>query len=128
MNIREILGIIEENRKLTEMNSLPFAKYEDGKVVICWFSFEIKESNEKLVLSVERLFKLNGAKMVDSVEADYSYEFDENDFVEPTITENEYLSRLEMMLSNNDFSKLMFSLTEVSEKYLLKAYQYFYEM
>lgn len=93
MNVNEINALIEQNRALTEMTSLPFSIDKEGKK-IAWFNYTVEPSEKGMAGHTRRLFTVDEKMNLQSVDFPCSVEISTEDCQEPRLTEDEYLEML----------------------------------
>jgi hypothetical protein len=123
MNLREVRSVIENNRKLTEMCSLPF--YLVSEKCFAWFSFEFKEDDGVLKTNVNCFYKLTMDGNLETNPDEYTFEVVQEDIKEPTIDEIDYYDKLDNLINQGSDFDMVELLEKVDMGYLIGVYKYF---
>lgn len=123
MNLREVRSVIENNRKLTEMCSLPF--YIAAEKCFSWFAFEFKEGDGVLRTNVSCLYKLTMDGHLETNIEEYTFEVAQSDIKEPVIDEIDYYEELDNLINQGSDFNMIELLEKVDMGYLISVYKFF---
>lgn len=93
MDFSKIKVIIEENRALTEMSSLPFVINKNEKN-IAWFNYTVEPMEMGMAGKIRKLFVLNADMDLQTIDGSSSMKLSAEEFQEPLMTEEQYFAEL----------------------------------
>lgn len=94
MDFSKINILIERNRALTEMSSLPFVIKENGMKRIAWFNYTVEPSHEGMSGRVRRAFLTDANLNVRELDVSVSVEIPVFECNEPEYDEDGYIDEL----------------------------------
>lgn len=83
--------MIEENRALTEMSSLPFVIGKNGKKV-AWFNYTVEPTEIGMVGNIRKLFVLDDEMHLQMIYDPCNVELSVGELEDPSMTEDQYFT------------------------------------
>ena len=94
MDFSKLVVLIERNRVLNEMSSLPFIVESNGVNKLAWFYFIVEPTEEDITGKINKIFIIDKNMLVDKKAVCLKVKILEVDNCEPEISEKEYIEKL----------------------------------
>lgn len=95
MEFSDVRKLMERNRVLTELSSLPVVIMKDGEKTVTWFNFSLGKSEDQLCIKVREILNTRDGKELNREKSQISVPANKEKNSVPEITEKEYYQELE---------------------------------
>ena len=95
MEFSDVRKLMERNRALTELSSLPVVVMKDGEKTVTWFNFSLGKSEDQLCIKVREILNTRDGKELNREKSQISVPAYKEKNSVPEITEKEYYQELE---------------------------------
>ena len=95
MEFSDVRKLMERNRALTELSSLPVVIMKDGEKTVTWFNFSLGKSEDQLCIKVREILNTRDGKELNREKSQISVPTHKEKNSVPEITEKEYYQELE---------------------------------
>ena len=95
MKFSDVRNLMERNRALTELCSLPVVIMKDGEKTVTWFNFSLGKSEEQLCAKVREILDTRDGKELNRTKSEISVPVDKDKTSVPEISQKEYYQELE---------------------------------
>lgn len=95
MEFSDVRKLMERNRVLTELSSLPVVIMKDGEKTVTWFNFSLGKSENQLCIKVREILNTRDGKELNREKSQISVPANKEKNSVPEITEKEYYQELE---------------------------------
>ena len=97
MEFSDVRKLMERNRALTELSSLPVVIMKDGEKTVTWFNFSLGKADNQLCVKVREILDTKDGKELHREKSQISVPTDKEKNSVPEITEKEYYQELEKL-------------------------------
>ena len=97
MEFSDVRKLMERNRALTELSSLPVIIMKDGEKTVTWFNFSLGNTDNQLCVKVREILDTKDGKELNREKSQISVPTDKEKNSVPEITEKEYYQELEKL-------------------------------
>lgn len=97
MEFSDVRKLMERNRALTELSSLPVIIMKDGEKTVTWFNFSLGNIDKQLCVKVREILDTKDGKELNREKTQISVPTDKEKNSVPEITEKEYYQELEKL-------------------------------
>lgn len=97
MEFSDVRKLMERNRALTELSSLPVIIMKDGEKTVTWFNFSLGNTDKQLCVKVREILDTKDGKELNREKSQISVPTDKEKNSVPEITEKEYYQELEKL-------------------------------
>ena len=97
MEFSDVRKLMERNRALTELSSLPVIIMKDGEKTVTWFNFSLGKADNQLCVKVREILDTKDGKELHREKSEISVPTDKEKNSVPEITEKEYYQELEKL-------------------------------
>lgn len=97
MEFSDVRKLMERNRALTELSSLPVIIMKDGEKTVTWFNFSLGKADNQLCVKVREILDTRDGKELNREKSQISVPTDKEKNSVPEITEKEYYQELEKL-------------------------------
>lgn len=95
MEFSDVRKLMERNRALTELSSLPVVVMKDGEKTVTWFNFSLGKSEDQMCIKVREILDTRDGKELNREKSQISVPAHKEKNSVPEITEKEYYQELE---------------------------------
>lgn len=95
MEFSDVRKLMERNRVLTELSSLPFIVMKDGEETVTWFNFSLGKAEDQLCIKVREILDTRDGKELNREKSQISVPAHKENNSVPEISEKEYYQELE---------------------------------
>ena len=97
MEFSDVRKLMQRNRALTELSSLPVIIMKDGEKTVTWFNFSLGNTDNQLCVKVREILDAKDGKELNREKSQISVPTDKEKNSVPEITEKEYYQELEKL-------------------------------
>ena len=97
MEFSDVRKLMQRNRALTELSSLPVIIMKDGEKTVTWFNFSLGNTDNQLCVKVREILDTKDGKELNREKSQISVPTDKEKNSVPEITEKEYYQELEKL-------------------------------
>lgn len=110
MDCLKVRSLIEQYRSLSGLSSLPFFVKTAGHVRLCWFNYDVDQTEEMLKVFVQAIYLVDDALRPVEKPLVVHWDLPLDEYAEPAIDEAQYyakLKELEVHYSEENMDKLI---------------------
>ncbi len=123
MDFSKVNILIEQNRNLTEMSSLPFSIDENDKRNVAWFNYSVVLAEMGMIGRVRKAFTVDEDMNVREISTVVDIELLLTECGEPKVTELEYIGHMSEQYNTLDSKTNMQSLKEAVLEIFVPIYE-----